>query len=80
MFNELNDFYDFDRAAFEGEDGADQVDLIREELGDLRREIDRMSGRARTHEQFRMVLDITYMHSALRSAMTHYSREGKIGG
>ncbi len=74
MFQKLNDLYDFDRAAFEGEDGSDAVDTIIEKLDEFKGVIDSMSDCARTHEQFRMVSDVTYVHSALRSAMTHYSR------
>ena len=75
QFKELDDLYDFDRSAFHGEEGQDAVDLIREKLDDLYLSIDRMSGCARTHEEFAMTSDATYVHAALRSAMRHYNRE-----
>lgn len=74
QFKRLDDLHDFDRNAFRGEEGQEIVELIREMLDDFRSNIDGMSDFARTHEQFRMVSDVTYVHSALRSAMTHYSR------
>ena len=46
-----------------------------DDLYDFDRSIDDMSGCARTHEEFAMTSDATYVHAALRSAMRHYNRE-----